>query len=123
MMQPIGSSSTKMVSPLGLSASVPQNRGDFKYETDETFALALSNASGALLGANGIGTIRNDDAIPSAQITGGSVTEGNTGTRPITFVVTLSNPSHQTITIDYATANGTLPTTRAREPSWTTSRG
>lgn len=33
------------------------------------------------------------------------VTEGNSGTRPATFTISLSNPSTQTVTVDYATAD------------------
>lgn len=36
-----------------------------------------------------------------------AVTEGNTGTRVATFTVTLSAASNQTVTVDYATSNGT----------------
>jgi len=43
---------------------------------------------------------------PSLRIGDSSVTEGNTGTRAATFTVTLSVPSTETITIAYATADG-----------------
>ena len=36
-----------------------------------------------------------------------SVTEGNSGTRNATFTVALSAPSTATVTVSYATANGT----------------
>jgi hypothetical protein len=36
-------------------------------------------------------------------VVGGSVLEGNTGTTPFDFVVTLSNPSGQTVSIQYST--------------------
>jgi hypothetical protein len=36
-----------------------------------------------------------------------TVTEGNTGTVPATFTVTLASPSASTVTVDYSTANGT----------------
>ena len=84
-----------------------QTRGDTKYETDETFRLELSNVAGATLGADGVGTIRNDDAVPAVRIATGSVVEGNSGTKPMIFIVTLTNPSYQAVTVDYATANGT----------------
>jgi hypothetical protein len=84
-----------------------QIRGDATYEPDETFTLALSNTTGATLGDDGTGMIRNDDAVPTVGITGGSAIEGNSGASPITFLVTLSNPSYQPVTVDYATADGT----------------
>src|SRR5439155_691403 len=36
--------------------------------------------------------------------------EGNSGTTPFTFTVTLSNPSYQTVTVQYSTADGTATT-------------
>jgi hypothetical protein len=44
---------------------------------------------------------------PSITISDATVAEGNTGTRAATFRVTLDVPSGQTITIAYATADGT----------------
>jgi hypothetical protein len=44
--------------------------------------------------------------LPSATIDNVSVAEGNTGTSTATFTVSLSAASSQTITVDYATANG-----------------
>lgn len=45
--------------------------------------------------------------LPSASITDVSLTEGNSGTKSAIFTVTLSAASSQTVTIDYATADGT----------------
>ena len=53
-----------------------------------------------------MGTIVNDDGLPKLSITDVSVVEGNTGTTPATFKVTLTPASAQTVTVDYATANG-----------------
>jgi len=44
--------------------------------------------------------------LPQITIDRISVTEGNSGTKPATFTVSLSNRSTQTISVDYATANG-----------------
>src|SRR5438874_1923354 len=44
---------------------------------------------------------------PNVTISDVQVIEGNTGTRPATFTVILSEPSNQTVTVNYATANGT----------------
>ncbi len=43
----------------------------------------------------------------SLKINDVTVTEGNTGTRPATFTITLSAASNQPVTVAYATANGT----------------
>lgn len=42
---------------------------------------------------------------PQIRIDHIAVTEGNAGTRPARFTISLSNPSTQTVTIDYATAD------------------
>jgi hypothetical protein len=44
---------------------------------------------------------------PTLRIGDVTVTEGNTGTRAATFIVTLSAPSTQPVSVQYATANGT----------------
>jgi hypothetical protein len=44
---------------------------------------------------------------PSIAIGDVTITEGNAGTRAATFTVTLSAPSAQPVTVQYATANGT----------------
>ncbi len=46
-------------------------------------------------------------APPRSRSTTSSVAEGNTGTATLGFTVTLSAPSGQTVTVGYATANGT----------------
>jgi Calx-beta domain len=85
--------------------------GDVVNETNETFFVNLSNAAGGTIAdGQGLGTITNDDgAPPSISIGDATVTEGNTGTATASFVVSLSSaPSAgQTVTVDYATADGT----------------
>src|SRR5262249_47593600 len=82
--------------------------GDTINEGNEVFTVNLSNPTNAtILKEIGVGTIIDDDGTPTISINNKTVTEGNTGTTPATFTVTLSNPSGQTITVDYATADGT----------------
>jgi disulfide oxidoreductase YuzD len=83
--------------------------GDEKYELDESFYVDLDNADNATIGdGRGEGTITNDDPQPAVSINSMSwLTEGNTSTQSMVFTVTLSNPSSQTVTVDYATADGT----------------
>src|SRR5262249_31968430 len=82
--------------------------GDTTYERNEPSRLNLSGATGATLArTQAIGTIVNDDALPSLTVNNAGVTEGNSGTTPLTFTVSLSNPSYQTITVNYATADNT----------------
>jgi hypothetical protein len=82
--------------------------GDTLYEADETFGVTLSGATNATIAtAQGTGTILNDDAAPALSINDVSVSEGNSGSTPATFTVTLSTASGLTTTVSYATANGT----------------
>jgi hypothetical protein len=85
--------------------------GDATTEPDETFTVNLSGASNAALGkAQGTGTIVNDDVVggdPALAINDVSVSEGNSGSKTATFTVTLTNPPASTVTVSYATANGT----------------
>jgi hypothetical protein len=82
---------------------------DNTFEPDETFFINLSNPTNATIAdAQGQATIINDDPQPTIAITGSSSRiEGAQGTSGIaSFDVTLSNPSYQTITVSFATADG-----------------
>ena len=82
--------------------------GDLLDEADETFAINLSNASGATVTVpQGHGTITDDDPLPTLTINDVPVTEGSSGTTAANFTVTLSAPSGRTVSVGYATANGT----------------
>jgi uncharacterized repeat protein (TIGR01451 family) len=85
--------------------------GDTTSEPDETFFVNLTNPqAGVLSDSQGKGTIVNDDAAtttPSLSVSDVRVTEGNSGTLAAVFNVTLSATSTQTVTVNYATANGT----------------
>jgi len=77
--------------------------GDNLVEPDEDIVVQLSNPTNATIGGvSGRGTIVNDDqakVVPG----GASVVEGNSGTVDLNVPVTLSNPSTQTITVDWTT--------------------
>jgi uncharacterized repeat protein (TIGR01451 family) len=81
--------------------------GDLKLEPDESFFVNLSSPStGATLGnTQAEGLIGNDDAQPQIVISDRTLAEGDSGTTNFVFNVTLTNPSVQTITVDYATEN------------------
>jgi hypothetical protein len=82
--------------------------GDFVDETNETFTVTLSAPNGATLAdAQATGTINDDDAPPNLDVADCAVTEGNGGTTPCSFAVTLSNPSSFPVTVNYATQAGT----------------
>jgi hypothetical protein len=82
--------------------------GDLLNENDETFNLNLSTATNATIAdARGVATIVDEDPAPTVSIDDVSVTEGNSGTKNVTFTVRLSVASGKSITVDYATADGT----------------
>ena len=79
--------------------------GDRLGEYDELFLVNLANPSGASLsGSQAFGTIQNDE--PYLYMSGGTVTEGNSGTRDLTFTVSLSGPTDEPVTASFATADG-----------------
>src|SRR5204862_229208 len=83
-------------------------KGDLLNEPDETFLLQLSNATNAVIAcAQAVGTIVNDDPVPSLCVEDVRVVEGNSGTTEARFTVRLSAASGQPVSVDYATADGT----------------
>jgi hypothetical protein len=77
-------------------------------ELDETFFVHLSNASGAtILIGTAVGTIIDDDGLPTLGINDMSLTERNSGVQQMVFTVTLSPASPDTVTVAYTTVNGT----------------
>ncbi|MBV9467853.1 MAG: hypothetical protein JOZ57_01255, partial [Abitibacteriaceae bacterium] len=83
--------------------------GDTLNEGNETFTVLLSNPSGGAVISNGSGTglIVDDDPLPTLSINDVQVAEGNSGITNATFTVSLSVASGRTVTVNYATADGT----------------
>jgi chitinase len=80
--------------------------GDTVVEANETFAMTLLSATGASIADGvGIGTITDDD-VPSLVIANATVTESSAGPVVAVFNVTLSTPSSQAVTVNYATVDG-----------------
>lgn len=78
--------------------------GDTTDEFDETFNVKLAAPVNALLGSNiGVGTITDDDALPTITIVDATTTEGNSGTKNLNFKVALSAVSGKTISVNYDT--------------------
>ena len=82
--------------------------GDLLDEADETFRVDLSNPVNATIADGlGTGTIADDDPLVAISVDDASVLEGNFGLVSATFDVSLSSASGRSVTVDYATANGT----------------
>jgi hypothetical protein len=107
----VGVSGTLTFAPGTTTRTIPITiYGDTAVEGNETFAVNLSAPVNATIaGAQGIGTITNDDtaALPALSINNVTVVEGNSGTRLATFTVTLSPASTRTVTVAYASAQAT----------------
>ena len=83
-------------------------QGDTVHELDETYAVDLSNPTGAALAdAHGVGTIVDDDAAPVLDVGDATVTEGDAGDVTASFPVTLTGATQVPVTVDVATADGT----------------
>ena len=82
---------------------------DNLYEGSETFSVMLESPEGDVIvdGLSAVVTITDNESQPAISIGNVTQNEGNSGTTSFTFNVTLSGPSVQTITANYATANGT----------------
>jgi hypothetical protein len=80
--------------------------GDRTGESDEAFSLNLSDAVAARISDDhAVGMILNDD--PYVSVVGGSVTEGDSGTKVLPFTITLSTATDVAVTVNYNTSNGT----------------
>jgi hypothetical protein len=84
-------------------------------EANETFVVNLSNlvgTPGVIGDSQATGTITDDDLPPALSIDDVVVGEGDSGTTTASFTVRLSAPSGRTVTVDWATADGsaTQPT-------------
>ncbi len=82
--------------------------GDRAFEGDETFSLALTNIVNAdPAPVVGTATLVNDDDRPSIIIRNVRQTEGHRDQQDVVIPVTLTAPSSEVITVNYATANRT----------------
>lgn len=85
-----------------------QVNGDTLNEPNETFFVNTTNVTNAVVvDGQGLGTIANDDPLPSLSINDVTVIEGDSGNVNAVFTVTLSAASGQTVTVNHASADGT----------------
>lgn len=83
--------------------------GDTTLEANETFQVNLgapSNASVTIGDGQGIGTINNDDNA-SISIADATVVEGNSGTTPATFTITLNGSVQGGFSVPLVSQSGT----------------
>ncbi|MGB3207051.1 MAG: Calx-beta domain-containing protein [Crinalium sp.] len=83
------------------------------YEGTETTILNLATGTGYTIGTTATATVNiaDNDLQPTINLSPSqTIVEGNTSPQNATYTVSLSNPSTQTITVNYATANGTALT-------------
>ncbi|HEX4491503.1 MAG TPA: Calx-beta domain-containing protein [Acidimicrobiia bacterium] len=84
---------------------------DTVHESNESFDVTLANPVGATIGTGtGLEIVRDDDpGTPSnrAGIGDVQIVEGQNGTRAARFVVTLATAQANTVSMHYATADGT----------------
>ena len=79
-----------------------------RYNINHLSSIAAVLLGGAsLFGLQACDSVDPAGSLASVTVTGGSVTEGDAGTRSITFTVALSAPANENTFIDYATADGT----------------
>ncbi len=80
--------------------------GDLLFEPTETFNVNLSNPTNATLGnSQGVGTIIDNDSPPTISVNDVAILEGHAGTKTAVFTISLSNPTGQNVTVNFATAD------------------
>jgi hypothetical protein len=84
---------------------------DATYEPIETVVVTAVAGAGYTLGSTLVGqvSITSDDPAPQpvASIESASIIEGNSGSRRLVFTITLSAITTQTVSVRWATSNGT----------------
>src|SRR5690606_30515124 len=81
--------------------------GDTVVEGDERFEVVLSNMTGNTIMFDDVAeaTIRTDDPLAMVSIGDVVLVEGDSGVSPMRFIVTLSAPAADPVTVDYASAD------------------
>ena len=83
-------------------------KGDTAAEAQEAFSVRLSSPTGATISDDsGLGTIMNDDTLPTLSIDDVTISEGNTGTTTATFTITRSGVTGSSSSVQYSSATGT----------------
>jgi len=92
-----------------LTKTIPvQVKGDRRGESHETFVVNISSANAVVTDAQATGTIFDDE--PHVWIGDASVTEGNSGTTAVSFLVSLSSAYDAPVSVSYSTEDGSATT-------------
>ena len=85
---------------------------DTLFENNETVNIALTSATGALLGPQNTAvlTITDNDTVPTFSIDDVEHNEGNTGATNYVFTVTKTGSTGLNATVDFMTQNGSATT-------------
>jgi len=82
--------------------------GDIDREPSEVFKIVLSNPVTATLGTSvGLVSIIDDDRVAAMRVSDASMMEGNSGTRPLKFPVSVSWPIDAPASFSWQTVDGT----------------
>jgi hypothetical protein len=84
---------------------------DNRFGADKTVVLSLSNPTGsATLGnlSSTTLTIHNDNTVPTLSVSSPTVTEATNGTASALFTVSLSSVADVPVSVNYATADGSV---------------
>lgn len=102
---------TVSIAPGETSVAMPSIAltSDNVYDPNEDFTIGLSLPTNADLGTTVTkkATIADANQAPAVNVTPTTVTEGNDGTKNVTFTATLTQSSTQTIKANWATDDGT----------------
>jgi Ca2+-binding RTX toxin-like protein len=81
----------------------------FEGTVPETVIVTLTAGTTYNLGSTPTATITiaDNDTQPTVSVSSTSIAEGNSGNSNATFTIGLSNPTTETVTVDYSTADGT----------------
>lgn len=75
-------------------------------EIDETFSVTLSDPSGlAILDGHAVGSIDDAGEVSTISVSDASVVEGNAGSTPLSFAITLSPARAEPVSVSYETSD------------------
>ena len=101
------SASTAFTVPASVRVAQGATSATFAIATKVSSTTASGTLSATYAGVTRTRTVTVNATPLTLSIGNASVTEGDTGTRPMTFTITLSRPSTTTVRYNIATANGT----------------